>query len=107
MGWDVSFAHFLVYFSVFPIRTYILGASKKRQGSNLAFADLQVVFSKKQVEIVITCYFKQVKASHLHVYQPNHTAWQTVSILISQLLQKLGDLGSHCMQGNQNIGSER
>ena len=28
-----------------------------------------VVFSKKQVEIAITCYFKHVKTSHSHINQ--------------------------------------
>ena len=59
-----------------------------------------VVFSKKQVEIAITCYFYQVNTSHSYINQIQQHSRSCMTNSVDH------DLDSHCLQGNLNIGSE-
>ena len=68
-----------------------------------------VVFSKKQVENAITCYFLHVGTSHSHM---NQIMQHSICCMANNvdpnqpLLHQLADLDPHCLQGSLNIGSE-
>ena len=68
-----------------------------------------VVFSEKQVEISITCYFSQVKACHSHINDCYHLTLHGNSVYPDQpvFFYKFADLDPHCLQRNLNICSER